>query len=124
MDFILPLAAKSLLIAGITLLVLKAMHRRSAADRSLIAHLGLAAIAILPLAWLLLPQVEVATSLPLGHSSPWRMYLESRSAWSPQPSRQHNGNARKAKADRPEATSRAGARSAPRARVHPQVQNR
>ena len=31
MDFILPLAAKSLLIAGITLLVLKAMHRRSAA---------------------------------------------------------------------------------------------
>ena len=63
MEMFIPLAAKSLLIAGITLLVLQAMRRRSAADRSFIAHLGLAAIAILPLAWLLLPQLEVATSL-------------------------------------------------------------
>ena len=63
MDVLLPLAAKSLLIAGVTLLLLRAMRRRSAADRSWVAHLGLGAIAVLPLAWLLLPQFEVATPL-------------------------------------------------------------
>lgn len=63
MDWFVPIAAKSLLIAGVTLLVLKAMSKRSAADRSWIAHLGLGAIVILPLAWLLLPQLEVPTSL-------------------------------------------------------------
>jgi bla regulator protein blaR1 len=60
MDILLPLAAKSLLIAGVTLLLLKVARRRSAADRSWIAHLGLAALIALPLA-LLLPQLQVET---------------------------------------------------------------
>jgi beta-lactamase regulating signal transducer with metallopeptidase domain len=58
MDFLLPLAAKSLLIAGLTLAVLRIARRRSAAERSWIAHIGLAAVLVLPLA-LLLPQIHV-----------------------------------------------------------------
>ena len=41
MEYLLLLAAKSLVIAGGTLLLLKAMQRRSASDRSWVAHLGL-----------------------------------------------------------------------------------
>ena len=40
METLLGLALKSLLIAGLTLAVLHATRRRSAAERSLIAHLG------------------------------------------------------------------------------------
>jgi bla regulator protein BlaR1 len=69
MELFLPLAAKSLLIAGATLLLLKLMQRRSAADRSFVAHLGLASIAVLPLALLALPQMEVETGL-LGAKAP------------------------------------------------------
>jgi beta-lactamase regulating signal transducer with metallopeptidase domain len=57
------LAAKSVVIAGATLLVLRLMRGRSASDRSLIAHLGLAALAALPLGALLVPPMEVTTSL-------------------------------------------------------------
>lgn len=57
------LAAKSVVIAGATLLVLRFMRGRSAADRSWIAHLGLAALAALPLGAVLLPSMEVTTSL-------------------------------------------------------------
>lgn len=60
MDPILILAAKSLLIAGATLLVLRLARGRSAADRSLVAHLGLLALAILPLLSFFLPPLEVA----------------------------------------------------------------
>lgn len=60
MDQILILAAKSLLIAGATLLVLRLARGRSAADRSLVAHLGLLALAILPLVSFFLPPLEVA----------------------------------------------------------------
>lgn len=62
MSALVLLAAKSLLIAGLTLLALQFLKHRSAADRSWIAHLGLAAVAVLPLA-LLLPQLEIATSM-------------------------------------------------------------
>ena len=48
MEILLPLAVKSLAIAGATLLLLKAMQNRSAADRSWIAHLGLVALLLLP----------------------------------------------------------------------------
>jgi bla regulator protein BlaR1 len=60
---IVVLAAKSVVIAGATLLVLRLMRGRSASDRSWIAHLGLAALAALPLGALLLPPMEVTTSL-------------------------------------------------------------
>jgi len=56
------LAAKSVVIAGGTLLVLLFMRGRSASDRSWIAHLGLAALAALPLASVLFPALEVTTS--------------------------------------------------------------
>ena len=56
------LAAKSVVIAGGTLLVLRFMRGRSAADRSWIAHLGLAALAALPLGSVLFPPLEVTAS--------------------------------------------------------------
>lgn len=62
-DALLPLAAKSLLIAGATLVLLRLIRRRSAADRSFVAHMGLAALAFVPIAMLLLPQLTVETGL-------------------------------------------------------------
>ena len=50
MEWMLSLALKSLIVAGLALLLLKAMRNRSAIDRSWIAHLGLAAVLLLPLA--------------------------------------------------------------------------
>ena len=55
-------AAKSVVIAGGTLLVLRFMRGRSASDRSVIAHLGLTALAAVPLGSVLLPPLEVTTS--------------------------------------------------------------
>jgi beta-lactamase regulating signal transducer with metallopeptidase domain len=55
-------AAKSVAIAGGTLLVLRFMRGRSASDRSWIAHLGLTALAALPLGSVLFPPLEVTTS--------------------------------------------------------------
>jgi len=50
MTWLILLAAKSLVIAGGALLLLKLMQKRSAADRSWIAHLALAALLLLPFA--------------------------------------------------------------------------
>nr|WP_300597195.1 M56 family metallopeptidase [uncultured Sphingomonas sp.] len=61
MTALLGLVLKSLVIAGITLILLRLTRGRSAAERSLIAHLGLAGLVILPLATLVLPSL----SLPL-----------------------------------------------------------
>jgi bla regulator protein BlaR1 len=55
-------AVKSVVIAGGTLLVLWLMRGRSASDRSWIAHLGLAALAALPLGSVLFPPLEVTSS--------------------------------------------------------------
>jgi beta-lactamase regulating signal transducer with metallopeptidase domain len=59
MDWLIPLAAKSFLIAGGALLLLKLLEKRSAADRSWIAHLALAALLLLPVATVALPHVDV-----------------------------------------------------------------
>jgi beta-lactamase regulating signal transducer with metallopeptidase domain len=59
MAWVLALAAKSLLLAGGTLLLLKLMHNRSASDRSWIAHLGLAALLLLPVASFAMPALDV-----------------------------------------------------------------
>ena len=56
------IAAKSVVIAGGTLLALQFMRGRSASDRSWIAHLGLAALAALPLGSVLFPPLEVTAS--------------------------------------------------------------
>jgi bla regulator protein BlaR1 len=55
-------AIKSLLIAAGTLFLLRLMRCRSTADRSTVAHLGLLALIILPLASLLLPALPLPSS--------------------------------------------------------------
>ena len=59
MEWLIPLAAKSLLIAGGALLLLKLLKNRSAADRSWIAHLALAGLLLLPVATFALPTLDV-----------------------------------------------------------------
>jgi beta-lactamase regulating signal transducer with metallopeptidase domain len=60
METVLLLAAKSLLIAGATLLLLRLMQRRSSTDRSWIAHLGLVALLLVPIGSFAVPGLEVA----------------------------------------------------------------
>ncbi len=59
MATILLLAAKSFIVAGGALLLLQLMRKRSAADRSWIAHLALIALLLLPVAVLTLPSLDV-----------------------------------------------------------------
>ena len=59
MDLLLPIAAKSFLVAAAVLLLLKLAQNRSASDRSWIAHLGLLAILLLPAAAIALPALNV-----------------------------------------------------------------
>jgi hypothetical protein len=59
MDWLVPLALKSFLVAGGALLLLRLMKNRSAADRSWIAHLALAGLVLLPLATVALPTLDV-----------------------------------------------------------------
>ncbi|MBA3834711.1 MAG: M56 family metallopeptidase [Sphingomonas sp.] len=60
MDWFIPLAVKSFLIAGGALLLLKLLKTRSAADRSWIAHLALAGLLLLPVATFAFPTLDVA----------------------------------------------------------------
>lgn len=60
MDWLIPLAAKSFLIAGGALLLLKLLANRSASDRSLIGHLALGGLLLLPIATFALPTLDVA----------------------------------------------------------------
>ena len=53
---LLGLAWKSLVIAGLTLVVLRLARSRSAGERSMVAHAGLAALLALPAAILFLPK--------------------------------------------------------------------
>jgi beta-lactamase regulating signal transducer with metallopeptidase domain len=60
MEWLIPLAAKSFVIAGGGLLLLRLLKNRSASDRSWIAHLALAGLLLLPLAAIALPTLDVA----------------------------------------------------------------
>lgn len=60
MELLFELGWKSALCAGLTLLLLALMARRSAAERSLLAHVGLFATLLLPLSVLVLPDWQVA----------------------------------------------------------------
>ena len=60
MEWFVPLAAKSFLIAGGALLLLRLLKDRSASDRSWIAHLALAGLLLLPVATVALPTLDVA----------------------------------------------------------------
>ena len=63
MSVLIGIALKSLLIAGLTLGLLRLMHKRSAAERSWIAHVGLFALIIMALAPLVLPSWTIETQL-------------------------------------------------------------
>src|SRR4029079_11288122 len=61
MHVLLGIAFKSVLIAGLTLGLLRLMQRRSAAERSWIAHIGLIALVLLAFAPLVLPSWTIET---------------------------------------------------------------
>ena len=69
MEFLLPLAAKSLLIAGATLGLLALLRHRSAAERSWVAHIGLLALVIMAFAPLVLPSWTVEAPALLGQDA-------------------------------------------------------
>ena len=66
MDVLIAIALKSLLIAGLTLGLLALMKRRSAAERSWVAHIGLLALVIMAFAPLVLPSWTVEAPALLG----------------------------------------------------------
>src|SRR5690349_426235 len=59
MSVLIGIALKSLLIAGLTLGLLRLMASRSAAERSWVAHVGLFALVIMALAPLVLPSWNI-----------------------------------------------------------------
>jgi beta-lactamase regulating signal transducer with metallopeptidase domain len=63
---LLLLALKSLLVAAVTLGLLRLTRTRSAAERSTIAHLGLFALVALPLASLALPTLDLPLPAPMA----------------------------------------------------------
>ena len=65
---LLGIALKSLLIAGSSLGLLTVMKRRSAAERSWVAHIGLLALVLLALAPLVLPSWTVEAPALLGQA--------------------------------------------------------
>lgn len=58
-DLLIELGWKSVLCAGLTLLALRLLTRRSAAEKSLVAYLGVLALVLLPLGALYLPTLAV-----------------------------------------------------------------
>ncbi len=69
MPVLIGIALKSLLITGLTLGILELMKRRSAAERSSVAHIGLLALVLLALAPLALPNWNVEAPALLGTTS-------------------------------------------------------
>ena len=71
-SLLVELAWKSVVISGGALLLLHLLRRRTAAERSLVAHSGLAATLLLPIAVLLIPAwaVEAPAALPAALASP------------------------------------------------------
>ena len=68
MQVLIEIALKSLLIAGLTLALLAAMKRRSAAERSWVAHIGLLALVIVAFAPLVLPSWKLEAPALLGQT--------------------------------------------------------
>jgi beta-lactamase regulating signal transducer with metallopeptidase domain len=69
MTVLIAIALKSLFVAGLTLGLLALMKRRSAAERSWVAHIGLLALVIMAFAPLALPTWNVETPALLGQAS-------------------------------------------------------
>jgi beta-lactamase regulating signal transducer with metallopeptidase domain len=68
MSVLIMIAVKSLLIAGLTLGLLDLMRKRSAAERSWVAHVGLLALVIIAFAPLVLPSWTVEAPAMLGRT--------------------------------------------------------
>src|SRR5437899_8380038 len=68
MHVLIGIALKSLLITGLTLGLLELMKRRSAAERSWVAHIGLLALVIMAFAPLVLPSWNVEAPALLGQA--------------------------------------------------------
>jgi bla regulator protein blaR1 len=66
MNALIAIAIKSLLVAGVALLMLRIARGRSAGERSLIAHAGLLGLILLPLAPLIIPALAVEAPALLG----------------------------------------------------------
>jgi bla regulator protein blaR1 len=58
-EMVFELVWKSSLCAALSLLILRAMRSRSAAEKSLVAHFGLLTVLLLPFGTLFLPRIEV-----------------------------------------------------------------
>src|SRR3954471_7369973 len=68
MTVLIGIALKSLLIAGLTLGLLALLKKRSAAERSWVAHIGLLALVIMAFAPLVLPSWNVEAPALLGQA--------------------------------------------------------
>ncbi|MFL6763582.1 MAG: M56 family metallopeptidase [Sphingomicrobium sp.] len=68
MQVLIAIALKSLLIAGVTLGLLQLLSKRSAAERSWVAHIGLLALAILAVAPLMLPSWNIEAPALMGRA--------------------------------------------------------
>ncbi|HVU30901.1 MAG TPA: M56 family metallopeptidase [Sphingomicrobium sp.] len=68
MSVLIAIALKSLIIAGLTLGLLELMKKRSAAERSWVAHIGLLALVIMAFAPLVLPTWKVETPALFTHA--------------------------------------------------------
>jgi hypothetical protein len=66
MEWLAELGWKSLLLAALTLVLLRLAERRSAAEKSLIGDAGLLALVLLPLAIAWLPRFELAPPAMVG----------------------------------------------------------
>lgn len=69
MPVLIAIALKSLVMAGLTLGLLKLMSKRSAAERSWVAHIGLLALVIMAVAPVVLPTWNVETPALFQHTS-------------------------------------------------------
>src|SRR5690348_16870850 len=68
MQVLIAIALKSLLISGLTLGLLELMKRRSASERSWVAHIGLLALVIMAFAPIVLPRWNVEAPALLGQA--------------------------------------------------------
>jgi bla regulator protein blaR1 len=69
MSILVAIALKSLLVAGLTLGLLALIKKRSASERSWVAHIGLFALIIMALAPLVLPSWSIKTPALFGQSA-------------------------------------------------------
>ena len=66
-ELVIELAWKSAICAGVTLSLLALLKKRSASERSRVAHAGLLATLLLPIALFALPNLEVEAPEAISH---------------------------------------------------------